>query len=245
MMFFNRIFFQSRVAITAISFAVFALIAPAAFAQEKAMVKDTLNLDATVSAQITPDTAVVMMAVEKQGADAAPITNEVNQILAAALKEAKSNKDIQASSGAFTTYPRYDNKGQRNGWVVRAEQIYKSKDFVTLGKLAGKLSATMQIVNNSFEVSPELKQVEEEKLIADGLAKFQSKARAAVKALGYTGYTIKEVSLGSAFEGGGGRPPMPTAKGSVMSMQADGAAMPIEAGRSTLTLSVNGSVLMK
>jgi predicted secreted protein len=215
-------------------------------AQEKALIKDTLNLDASVSAQITADTAVVVMAVEKQGADAAPVTNEVNQILAAALKEAKAVKEIQAASGAFTTYPRYDNKGQRNGWVVRAEQIFKSKDFVALGKLAGKLSASMQITNNSFEVSPELKQAEEEKLIADGLAKFQSKARAAVKALGYTGYTLKEVSLGSAYEGGAGRPPMPMARNKeMMSIQADGAPVPLEAGQTRLTLNVNGSVLMK
>jgi predicted secreted protein len=215
-----------------------------ASAQEKAMVKDTLNLDATVSAPVTPDTAFVVMAVEKQGADAGVITNEVNQILAAAMKEAKATKDVQVSSGAFSTYPRYDNKGQRTGWIVRAEQIVKSKDFAVLGKLAGKLSTNMQIASNGFEVSPELKQAEEEKLIAQGLAAFQSKARAAVKALGYTGYTIKEVSLGSAMEGGGGRPPMPMAK-TTMSMQAEGAPMPIEAGQTRLTLSVNGSVLMK
>lgn len=244
MMFLPAQFRRFSVATIATFLAVFAFSTHSALAQDKTMVKDTLNLDATVSAQITPDLAVVVMAVEKQGADAATITNEVNQILAAAMKEAKATKDVQASSGAFTTYPRYDNKGQRTGWVVRAEQVMKSKDFGTLGKLAGKLSANMQIANNGFEVSPELKQAEEEKLIAEGLAKFQSKARAAVKALGYTGYTIKEVSLGSAMEGGGGRPPMPMAK-SAMAMQADGAPMPIEAGQTRLTLSVNGSVLMK
>jgi predicted secreted protein len=213
-------------------------------AQEKAMVKDTLNLDATVSALVTPDLAVVVMAVEKQGPDAAPITTEVNQILAAGLKEGKAVKDVQVSSGGYTTYPRYDNKGQRNGWVVRAEQVFKSKDFVALGKLAGKLAATMQIANNSFEVSPELKQAEEEKLIAEGLAKFQSKARAGAKALGYTSYTIKEVSLGSAFEGGGGRPPVPMGRVS-MQMKAETADVPMEAGQTRLTLNVNGSVLMK
>jgi predicted secreted protein len=230
----------------AASFATFAMLfaVSSASAQEKAMVKDTLNLDATVSAPVTPDTAFVVMAVEKQGAEAGAITNEVNQILAAAMKEAKATKDVQVSSGAFSTYPRYDNKGQRTGWIVRAEQIVKSKDFAVLGKLAGKLSANMQIASNGFEVSPELKQAEEEKLIAQGLAAFQSKARAAVKALGYTGYSIKEVSLGSAMEGGGGRPPMPMAK-TTMAMQAEGAPMPIEAGQTRLTLSVNGSVLMK
>jgi predicted secreted protein len=215
-----------------------------AHAQEKPMLKDVLNLDAIVNSQIAPDMAVVMLSVEKQGADAASITNEVNQILAVGLKEAKGTAGVQAATGGFTTYPRYDNKGQRNGWVVHAELITKSKDFGVLGKLAGKLSTSMQIANNGFEVSPELKQAEEEKLIAAGLAAFQSKARAAVKALGYSGYTVREVSLGSAQLGGGPRPPMPMGRSS-MAAQADGAPMPIEAGQTTLTLTVNGSVQMK
>jgi predicted secreted protein len=216
-----------------------------AHAQEKPMLKDVLNLDATVNSQIAPDMAVVALSVEKQGADAAIITNEVNQILAAGLKEAKGTAGVQAATGGFTTYPRYDNKGQRNGWVVHAELITKSKDFGVLGKLAGKLSTSMQIANNGFEVSPELKQAEEEKLIAAGLAAFQSKARAAVKALGYSGYTVREVSLGSAQLGGGPRPqPMQMGRSS-MAAQAEGAPMPIEAGLTTLTLTINGSVQMK
>jgi predicted secreted protein len=210
---------------------------------ERPIVRDTLNLDATVNTQVVPDMAFVTMSVEKQGAEAPTLTNEVNQILAAALKEAKATAGVQAATANYNTWPRYDNRGQRNGWVVRAEMIMKSRDFGVLGRLAGKLSTTMNIQQNGFEVSPELKQQEEQKLIEQGLAAFRAKANAAVKALGYSSFSIGQVSLGSAFIGGqpGPRPMMSMAK----AQMAEAAPMPIESGNTTLSLTVTGSVLMK
>jgi predicted secreted protein len=205
--------------------------------------QNVVSLDATVQTQVVPDMAVISMAVERSAPDAAAITNEVNQILAAALKEAKATTGVTAATGSFNTQPRWDNKGQRNGWTVRAELIMRSKDFGVLGKLAGKLSTSMQISNNFFEVSPDLKQAEEEKLIAQGLAAFQSKAQAATKAMGFSTFGIREVHLGSASVGGEPRPrPMlMQARAAV----ADAAPMPIEAGPTTLSLTVNGSVQMR
>ncbi len=205
--------------------------------------QNIVSLDATVQTQVVPDMAVILMAVERSAPDAAAITSEVNQILAAALKEAKATTGVTAATGSFNTQPRWDNKGQRNGWTVRAELIMRSKDFGVLGKLAGKLSTSMQISNNFFEVSPELKQSEEEKLIAQGLAAFQSKAQAATKALGFGAFGIREVHLGSAGIGGEPRPrPMMMQARAVV---ADAAPMPIEAGPTTLSLTVNGSVQMR
>jgi predicted secreted protein len=223
--------------------AALVLAAAPAIAQEKTVTRDTLSLEATVSTQITPDTAFVVMSVERQGTDAATITSEVNQIVAAGLKEAKATQGVQAATSNFNTWARFDNKGQRNGWVVHSEMIMKSKDFGVLGKLAGKLSASMNIQNNGFEVSPELKQQEEQKLIEQGLAAFRTKAATASKALGYGGYSIGQVSLGSAMVQGspGPRPVVMMAKAAM----ADAAPMPIESGQTTLSLTVNGTVLMK
>jgi predicted secreted protein len=234
-------YFKSAFTAAALSAAVFG-----ASAQGIDKMRDPQNvvsLDATVQTQVVPDMAVILMAVERSAPDAAAITSEVNQILAAALKEAKATTGVTAATGSFNTQPRWDNKGQRNGWTVRAELIMRSKDFGVLGKLAGKLSTSMQISNNFFEVSPELKQSEEEKLIAQGLAAFQSKAQAATKALGFGAFGIREVHLGSAGIGGEPRPrPMMMQSRAVA---ADAAPMPIEAGPTTLSLTVNGSVQMR
>jgi predicted secreted protein len=206
--------------------------------------QNIVTLDATVQTQIVPDMAVIVMAVERNAADPTAVTSEINQIIAAGLKEAKATAGVIASTGAFNTQPRWDNKGQRTGWTVRAELMLRGKDFGVLGKLAGKLSGTMQIANNFFEVSPELKQAEEEKLIEQGLGAFQSKARAASKSLGFTAFTLREVHLGSATVGGEGRP-RPMMMQSAKTMSDSAAPMSLEAGPTTLSLTVNGSVQMR
>jgi predicted secreted protein len=204
--------------------------------------RDVLAIDATVSAAVLPDTAVITLVVEKQGADAAPLTTEVNQILARALTEAKATSGVQAATGNYNTQPRYDNKGQRNGWVVRAELILKAKEFGVLGTLAGKLAKDLQIAGNGFEISPELRTKEENLLIEKGIAAFRSKAQAATKAFGNASYVVREVAVGQI---GGGMPERPK-----MMMQARGAMMaadasvPIEAGNQLLSLTVSGSVQM-
>jgi predicted secreted protein len=204
--------------------------------------RDILSLDATVSAAVQPDLAVITLAVEKQGTDAAPLTSEVNGILARALSDAKATTGVQAATGNYSTQPRYDNKGQRNGWVVRAELILKAKEFGVLGTLAGKLSKDLQIAGNGFEISPELRTKEENVLIEKGIAAFRAKAQAATKAFGNASYVVREVAVGQI---GGGMPERPK-----MMMQARGAVMaadtavPIEAGAQQLALTVSGSVQM-
>ena len=204
--------------------------------------RDMLSIDATVSAAVQPDTAVITLAVEKQGVEAAPLASEVNAILARALSEAKATAGVQASSGNYNTQPRYDNKGQRNGWVVRAEVILKAKEFGVLGTLAGKLAKELQIASNGFEISPELRSKEENALIDKGIAAFRAKALAATRAFSNASFTVREVAVGQI---GGGMPERPK-----MMMQARSAVMaadnavPIEAGVQQLSLTVSGSVQM-
>lgn len=226
---------------TALTFA--ASLLTVATAQERPQ-RDALSLDASVTEPVSPDTAVVLMSAERQGSDAAAATSEVNQTLAAALKDAKATPGVHASTANFSTWPRYDAKGQRAGWVVRGDLLLKSRDFTALGKLAGRLSTSMNIQSNGFEVSPELKDAEEKKLIERALAAFRAKALTATKALGYSSFAIAQVTLGSAQVQGtpGPRPMMMQAKAMVAS---DAAPMPIESGVSTLSLSVSGTVIMK
>lgn len=201
--------------------------------------KDVLRLDASVSSQVVPDLALVTMAVERSGTDVSAITADAMNVLNAAVKDAKAASGVSVSTGAFSTQPRYDNRGQRSGWTVRGELTIRGKDHGAIGKLAAQLSQNLQIAGMGFDISPELKAAEEEKLIERGLAAFQARAKTAAKALGFAGYTIRDVSLGTLA--GAPRPPMPMMTARAAASAAD-AALPVEAGPTTLSLSVNGSV---
>lgn len=204
--------------------------------------RDVLTLDATVATEVTPDLAVITLAAEAAGADAAALTREVQQAINAGLTLAKATRDIEARTGGFSTQPRWSTKGGRDGWTVRAELILKSRDFGALGTLAGRLAQQkLMIASSGFEVSRDLREREEAALIERGIAAFQAKARTAARAFGFTAFNLREVSLGTI---GGELRPQPRP---MLARAAEMAAAPpepvaIEAGRVMLTLSVSGSV---
>jgi predicted secreted protein len=207
--------------------------------------KDVLSLDAAASTEVIPDTAYVTLAAEASGADAGAITRDVQQIINAGLTQAKATKDVEARTGGFNTSQRWNNKGTRDGWTVRAELIIKSKDFATLGTLAGKLAQQkLMIANTGFEMSRAQREREEAALIDAAVNAFKTKAMAAAKAFGFSSYTLREVNLGSI---GGDIRPQPKfamARAANMEMASASEPMSIEGGKSVLTLSVSGSVQM-
>ena len=102
--------------------------------------RDLLTIDATVAVEVIPDLAVITLAAEAQGPDAAPITREVQQIINAALARAKrATSGVEARTGAFSTRQRWNNKGGRDGWTVRAELVLKTVTSRRWASLAGKL----------------------------------------------------------------------------------------------------------
>ena len=127
------------------------------------------------------------------------------------------------------------------------ELILKGKDFVVLGALAGKLAQQKLMIVGSgsgFELSRELRDGEEGALIARGIAAFRTKALAASWAFGFASFTLREVNLGSI--NGDAQPIQPKAfslRGAAVSA-ADAEPMAIKGGKVTLTLTVNGSVVM-
>lgn len=233
------------------SFATALLIAAvipfgAAADERVAPLVDVLNLDATVSTEVAPDLAVVTLAIVREGVEVAPLTKDVNETLGRAFADAKSVPGVVAANGGYSTFPRYDSRGAQNtrtGWQVRAEMVLKSRDFTALGTLVGKLSQSLQISGSSFEISPELQRQESSALIERGAHVFQDKALATARALGYSGYSIREITVGNADQRGGLRA-MTMNDFSAMSAKA-AAPMPVESGRVTLSLTVAGSLQMR
>lgn len=202
---------------------------------------DVLSLDAAVTTEVSPDLAIINLAIDREGPDPVALSREVNQVLSDALARARAVSGVIASSGGYTSYPRQDNRGKRVGWQVRAEIILKSKDFARLSQLAGAI-ADMTVSGTRFEISPELRATEEARLIDSAAQAFRTKATAAVKAFGFSGYRIREVQLGSLGQQAG---PRPVLMAMARAGGADAAGPPLESGRVTLTLTVNGSVQMQ
>ncbi|KND54365.1 putative exported protein [Candidatus Paraburkholderia kirkii] len=201
-----------------------------------------LSLSAQASAQVPQDVVNITLFYEQEAADPSSLTNTLNQRAEAALREAKGVDGVTAKSDSFTVYPSTDRDGKISAWRGRTEVVLESHDFAAASKLAGKMSASMQVGSVAFSLSPDAQRAAEQKLVAQAIDSFRKQAQTAAQAFGYSNFTIREVNVGR-----GSVQPRPVMMMQSRAMSADAkmaAPIAMEAGTTIVTVDVSGSVQM-
>ena len=212
------------------------LITLPAAAQVPARPAGTL-IDFRVDAQrsVANDLGRATAYAEYNGADAADVARRVNTAIAAALATAKGQPGVSVRTGNSHTYPIY-TKGGRNieGWRMRSELLLESRDAAALSTLLGKLQTQLAVSQVGFVPAPETRRAAEDEAALEAIATFQAKAARYATALKKP-YRIRSMNIG-----GGSQFPQPLFRGAMMAAEA--APMPVEAGESNVTVSINGQI---
>jgi len=202
----------------------------------------TLQLDAMASATIANDEMVVVLAIDRDGQQLAPINEAVVSQLNAAIAEARRVDGVRARLGSLSTYPNVTREGKPNGWRVRGELVLESRNLPQLSQHTGRLSEKMQLASVAFRLSSERRRAEEDRLLAEAAKSFQNKASQAATAFGFKSYQIRELSL----RPGGNFQPRPVYMGrsaDAMPMAASAPPpVPTDGGESEVVVSVSGTV---
>ncbi len=206
--------------------------------------QNVVSLQSTGTVEVQQDLLMISMNTSKDGPDAAVVQTQLKTALDAALAEAK--KTVQAGqmdvrTGSFSMYPRYSREGKISGWQGTTELVLEGRDFARISAAAGKIN-TLTLGQVSFGLSREARAKVEAEAQAQAIDRFKAKASEISKNFGFAGYTIREVAVNANDQGFAprGRMEMMQAK----SMSSD-APVPVEAGRSSVVVNVNGSVQMK
>jgi predicted secreted protein len=220
--------------------------ATAAFSQNIRMEtpQNVVSLQAQGSLEVQQDLLTITMNSTKEGTDAANVQTQLKAALDAALTEAKKVAQpgqLDVRTGNFSLYPRYARDGKINGWQGSTELILEGRDFARISALAGKIN-TLTLGNVSFGLSRDARARVEAEVTAQAIDRFKVKAMEVSKGFGFAGYTVREVNVQANDQGFVGRPRMEMM--AAKSMASD-AAVPVEAGRSTVVVMVAGSVQMK
>lgn len=222
---------------------LFALYAVNCAAQSSAQPPhNVVTLDVSATTDLPADTLTAMLFIEEQGPDPGQLAARVNARLDEALAKAKAQPMIQARSGNYQTNAIYDRANQITGWRIRADVILESRDFKAVGELAGSLQPLLKLSSMTFSLSRAARESAEAMLTIEALTRFQDKARAVAKALGFTGYALGQIALRSE---GPVRSPMPFRTAAMAIGDGVAAApVPIEGGKSSVTVFVSGSVVL-
>jgi predicted secreted protein len=224
--------------------AVLALAAASAFAQAPQQpFFNVITLEASATADVPTDTLTVTLFVEEQGPDPGQLAARVNARLEEALAKARKEPKVEAHSGNYQTNPTYDRANQITGWRIRADIVLESRDFKAVAALAGAMQPALKLWSMTFSLSRGAREAAEATLLAEALGKFQEKARAVAKGLGFPGFLLGQIAVRSD---GPGRPPMPM-RGVAMAAMADAAPsppVPVDGGKNAVTVTVSGSIVL-
>lgn len=214
---------------------------PAARAQAAPPPENVVHLSASAGAEVPLDTLRIVFGARREGPEAATVQAQLAQALDAALAEARKAARpgaVEVRTGNFSLAPRYVPKGGTSGWVGSAELIVEGRDGEAIAALAGRLQ-TMSITGTDWSLSAAQRDKTEEGLAAQAIAGFRAKADRTARLFGFTGWLLREVTVGAD----GPPPGMPRM---ALSARAAGAAMeaplPVEAGQASVSVTVQGSI---
>ncbi len=212
-----------------------------------APLQNVVSLSASASVEVQKDWITVVFSTTRDGADAAAVQGPLRQALDAALQEARKIAkpgQVEVQTGGFSLYPRYTNKPNAapiiSGWQGSTELVVEGRDVQAISQLTGRVS-TLSIARVGFSLSREAREKVEGDVAAQAITRFRARADAVSKQFGFSGYSVREVAVNAES------PQMPAPQMMrAQSMRASSdEALPVEAGKATVTAQVSGSVQMR
>ena len=232
--------------------AIQAIITPATtiFAQniqDATRYREPLNivqLSSNAAVEVQQDILTINMSTTREAADANVVQTQLKTALDAALTDAKKNAvvgQLDVRTGNFSLYPRYSKDGKINGWQGTTELVLEGRDFAKISAAAGRIQ-TLTVGNVAFSLSREQRakiEIEAQHIAID---RFRAKAADIAKNFGMTSYSLREVSVNAGDQVYSPRPRMAEMS---MKMSSADTAVPVEAGKSTVSVTVSGAVQLK
>lgn len=202
--------------------------------------ENVVNLNASATVEVASDWLTVVFSTTREGPEAGAVQTQLKQALDAALAEARriaKPGDVEVRTGGFSIRPRYSPKGGTNGWTGSTELVVEGRDMAAIGALTGRIQ-TLSIARVQQSLSREAAERVEADVTAQAVASFRAKADQSAKLFGFSGWLLREVNINGE---------MPRFRAPAVAMRAATSAMadealPVEAGKTNVTASVNGSV---
>jgi predicted secreted protein len=231
--------FMARAGITALALALFAATTQA---QPYPPPQNVLQLSASGSVEVQQDLLALNLTTTREGADATAVQAQLKAALDTALTEARKAAvpgQLDVRTGNFSLHPRYTQGGRISAWNGTAELVLEGRDFGRITQAAARIQ-TMTLGSVSFGLSREQRARVEAEAQAIAIERFKAKAAELARGFGFTGYSLREVSVNANDQGY----PRPMRMEMASKSSAD-SALQVEAGKSTVMVTVSGSVQLK
>ena len=190
------------------------------------------------------DLLSVTLSTMREGRDANAVQTQLKQAVDAALVEAKRQEKAGAmdvKTGGFSLTPTWGRDGKATGWQGQAEVVLEGDDFSRITATAGMIQ-TLTVSQLNFGLSRAKRDNAERDAQEKAINAFKSRAAEIANGFGFSGFSLREVSVNVSDQGHGPRPRM-------MAMEAklggQSSPLPVDAGNTAIVVNVSGSVQLK
>jgi raw score 13.19 len=193
--------------------------------------------------QIERDLMQVNLFYQSEGKNLSELNKTVNTRLNKAIGIAKQYPAVAIQGNTRNTMVQYDGKGKQSGWLARVELMLESKDSQALSDVINALDDTLAIENISASVSDEKLTHVENELTQAVLEKFKNKALLIQNTLQMKNYRVMDLNISAANEHNYARVYYePTAKSALTLSESASNAVPLENGKETVRMRVEGRI---
>jgi len=206
--------------------------------------QNVLQLQASGTVEVQQDLLQMNLTTARDGADPNAVQTQLKAALDTALAEAKKSAQpgqLDVRTGNFSLYPRHNREGRISGWTGTAELVLEGRDFARITQAAGRIQS-MTLGGVTFGLSREQRAKVEGEAQALAIDRFKAKAADLAKGFGFSGYTLREVAVNANEPGFTPRMRMAAQDARVASAES---AVPVEPGKSTVMVTVSGSVQLR
>jgi predicted secreted protein len=202
-----------------------------------------LSVSATAYRDVVQDRITVTLYAERESPQPAAGQAQVSELLGPVIARLKARDGLEVRTSGYRTDPVWQ-QSRIVGWRTRGSIQVSAPPSEDFNRLIGELAATLNVESVTSWLSREAQLAVERELIAEAVAAFRAKADTASRALGFTDYTVRDVSIDTP--GSVSPEPMPRAMMS-RAVSADAAPVPLPAaeGKTTVTVTVSGRVALR
>ncbi len=201
-----------------------------------------LSLDASAWREVVQDRVIATVYAEQESPEPAAGQAQVSRLLAPVLARLRDNSELEVRSAGYRTEPVW-HESRIVGWRTRGALQITGKPSESFNTLVGELATTLNLQSVTYLLSRETHLAVEQELITQAVKAFHEKADTAARALGFRGWEVRELSISGS--GPGAPPPIPRPMMMSRAASADEAvALPGAEGRTTVTTTVSGSVVL-
>ncbi|GAA6152404.1 SIMPL domain-containing protein [Pseudoteredinibacter isoporae] len=201
---------------------------------------NVVNISASAKTELANDLMEVTLSSFHQDDKSERAAGQVNRDMSWAIDLLKRSSAVKYKTTGYNTYPNYSRNNRITSWTSSQRVVIESADFDALGDVLTKLQERLKMESMRFTTKDDTRDSVQDDLTVKALSAFKHKAKLIQKAMEAKSYRIVNMSVDQQ---GHYNPPVSYARAEMKSMSmSDVAPVAMEAGESTISTQVRGSI---